>query len=66
MVEVEAKPTNLERLAAALVLTRVDPSIELLKHLVVASEWRPIEHLGGAKINRALDRTSDDYNALGL
>src|SRR6266851_3428104 len=40
VIQVEPESPNLERLAAALMLPRVDPGVELLQHLIVPREER--------------------------
>src|SRR4051794_41935886 len=56
MVEIEAKPANLYRLPAALVLSRINTGVEDVEDLVVAREQRPIKYLEVAAVPIRLPR----------
>ena len=45
VVEIEPIASNLDRLASALVLPGIDPTVEHVEHLVVPAEERLIEYL---------------------
>ena len=60
VVQVESEAANLERFAAAFVLTGVDAGVELLQHLIVARKQSPVEDLGVPHIDRGFERFRRD------
>ena len=66
MIQVETKPPDFQRLAAALMLPRVDACVQLLQHLVVTREQSSIENLFVAHVNRRFVCVGRDHYALAL
>jgi hypothetical protein len=66
VVQVESESPYLEGLAATLVLTSVDTSIELPKYLVIPSEKCTIEDLRVPEVDRWLERLRSDDDAFFL
>ena len=61
MIEVESEAADLERLAAAFVLSGIDAGVELMEHLVVAGEQGLLEDFGVAAVDGRLDRLGGDH-----
>jgi hypothetical protein len=66
VIEIEAEPADLQRLAAAFVLPGVDARVELLHHLVVPREERAVENFRIAEIERGLHGGGRDHDGLML
>ncbi|MGA2186217.1 MAG: hypothetical protein ABSH47_24645 [Bryobacteraceae bacterium] len=66
MIQIETKTPDLKRLAATLVLPRVDSGIQLLKDLIVARKQGSIEYFLVAQIDGGLYRFRRDDDALRL
>ncbi len=66
VIEIEAEPANLQRLAATFVLPRVDAGVELLEHLVIARKQRAIEDLGVTRVHGRFDRFCINDHALAV
>ncbi len=66
VIQIEAEAADLERLAAAFMLTGIDSGVELLQHLVIAGEQGTVEDLAVAQVDGGFHPVGSDHDALML
>ena len=60
MIQIEPEAADLDGLATAFMLARVDTGVKLMENLVIAGEQRLLKHFRVAAVNCRLDRGGSD------